>query len=349
MAIVVLIGGIMLTMSLKTWIAKLNNSAYAETASKQAQIKIALIGFLRTNGRLPCPSAMSTAVPPVPTGLEILGLPAGRGCINNPYGEIPWASLGVSKDIAQDGWGNFFTYRVATAATAIVPAPVTVPVPPMPKNLNQNWTSLAASANAFDITSLVSSATSNRQTIQIDQGDGVDALVPITYNAVVVILSSGKNGFGALTLQGVRNTAPPVAPVNHADETTNATPGTLVFIMRPYTELSTAFGGPFDDVVAFMSPQDLLQPLVSEGTLGACRSYCAAAAAPVLSVTATCTPPGGGICTCASLGVPGTPTPSSCTNNATPSSCSICAVVSSPPASCTPTNVPIGNPAPNCP
>jgi prepilin-type N-terminal cleavage/methylation domain-containing protein len=95
MAIVVLIGGIMLTMSLKTWIAKLNNSAYAETASKQAQIKIALIGFLRTNGRLPCPSAMSTAVPPVPTGLEILGLPAGRGCINNPYGEIPWASLGV--------------------------------------------------------------------------------------------------------------------------------------------------------------------------------------------------------------------------------------------------------------
>lgn len=55
MAIVVLLISIAMTMGLKTVTANLDNAAYSETKSKQERIKIALIGYLRTNGRLPCP------------------------------------------------------------------------------------------------------------------------------------------------------------------------------------------------------------------------------------------------------------------------------------------------------
>jgi hypothetical protein len=53
-------------------------------------------------------------------------------------------------------------------------------------------------------------------------------------------------------------------------------------------------GGPYDDVVSYITPQDLLQPLISEKTLFACSAYCTApqpctaAAVPIGNATPSC-------------------------------------------------------------
>jgi hypothetical protein len=53
-------------------------------------------------------------------------------------------------------------------------------------------------------------------------------------------------------------------------------------------------GGPYDDVVSYITPQDLLQPLISEKTLNACIAYCTtsapctAASVPIGLATPAC-------------------------------------------------------------
>ena len=108
MAVVVLLLGIVLTMGLRMLKATQDNAAWSETRLKQDRIKVALIGFFRTNGRLPCPDSAL-----LPTGAEpaVCLANAGRGV-------LPWKVLGLSVGDVQDGWSNFFTYRVANATPA---------------------------------------------------------------------------------------------------------------------------------------------------------------------------------------------------------------------------------------
>ncbi len=289
MAIVIVLAGILLTMGLKMTTANLNNGAYAETASKQAQIKLALISFLRTNGRLPCPDNL--AAPGLPLGSEPATCNASAAAGS---GVVPWVTLQLSKDTVVDGWGNFFTYRVANGVAPTL----------------KNWTTRAVAATTFDVGQLGPPASATGFTIQ--QGDGVTALATVSTTAVAVIISYGKNSYGARTLQGQLNAVPPALNV---DETQNALLGANRFIMRPTTDTGPV-GGPFDDRVVYLLPQDLLQPLITEQTISVCRSYC-----------------------------------QSCTGNATPFAyCVAAGVPSISPVACTAVKtIPIGNPTPNCP
>jgi hypothetical protein len=110
----------------------------------------------------------------------------------------------------------------------------------------------------------------------------------------VVLVSHGKNGFGAKTIKAGARIA---GAAN--DELTNATLGSLTFVRRGFSENApVASGGPYDDVVTYMTPQDLLQPLITEKTLiGTCIAYCPStnqvsgcppAAIPIGSTPATC-------------------------------------------------------------
>jgi prepilin-type N-terminal cleavage/methylation domain-containing protein len=308
MAIVVVLVGILLSLGLKMTVATLNNTAYSQTAGKQAQIKTALIGFLRSNGRLPCPDKN---VPP--KGTE------STPCLANAaasYGGVPWVVLQLPKDTVQDGWGNMFTYKVANGVAPVV----------------KNWTVNSALATTFDITQMGTPSVA----LTVQQGDGVNPLNTITTNAVVVLISGGKNGFGANTILGIANTAPPGANV---DETTNAKNTTTTFVVRPYTTSTTAVGGPFDDLVTYMLPQDLLQPLTTEQTIASCKTYC----------TTPCAAAGNPFPYCTGAGLPATAANASkctaagtpyatCTGNGAPAVCTV-------PAT---TPVPIGKPTPSC-
>lgn len=244
MAVVVLLIGIAMTMGLKMVSATLQNTAVSETRIRQEKIRTALIGYLRTNGRLPCPDRDAT-----PDGTE--NTPC-NGNAAQGYGVIPWVTLGLSRDDVLDGWGNHLTYRVANRQPAAVV---------------KDWTTTTTAAS-FDVDQLTSPA--NALTIQELNAAGT-ALTTTTNKAVMVVLSHGRNGFGAKTVKGGNVTNP---PATNAGERTNNTANTATFVKRPTSNSTTIFNGPFDDLVDYLTAQDLLQPLVTEKTIRICKSYC---------------------------------------------------------------------------
>lgn len=265
MAVVVVLMGILLGLGLRMQRATQDNAAWSETKAKQERIKLALIGFLRTHGRLPCPDS---ALPP--TGAEPAACLANAG-----RGVIPWQAVGLGMGDVQDGWSNFFTYRVANRTPAS----------------SNNWTIKggAVAAAPFNLAEFTSPLTSLTLQQRSDAGVLGAAMTPYP---VVILVSHGKNGFGARTSRGTAVLPLPTG----ADELANATTASTSFVMRTFNENAAATGGAFDDIVAYMTPQDLLGPLVTEKTLiGACPAYCATPAAgcaatgiPIGNPTATC-------------------------------------------------------------
>jgi prepilin-type N-terminal cleavage/methylation domain-containing protein len=259
MAVVVVLMGIVLTMGLRMLQATLNNAAWSETKLKQERIKVALITFLRTHGRLPCPD---TALPP--TGAE----PANC-LVNAGRGVLPWQALGLSVGDVQDGWSNFFTYRVANKTPAT----------------SSNWTIKAGlpAAAPFTISELTVPLTALTVQARSDAGALGPAMVP---SPVVVIMSHGKNGSGARTLRGAALLPAPLG----ADELSNATAASTTFITRTPSDVAAAAGGAYDDLVAYMTPKDLLQPLLDDKTLKGVDSSYRELAIAQLGVS-SCTPP----------------------------------------------------------
>ena len=328
MAVVLVLFGIIASMGMKIAGVTMENIAVSDTKSKAETIKIALIGYLRTNGRLPCPDIAS-----VPTGTA----PATCTTAALGYGVVPWLTLGLSKDAALDGWHNFFTYRVANNGAAS-PAPAT-PAVLRANNAYQDWT--VKSSSGFNILSINSPNSGGYTALQINSRNLADTVTAITYNAVVVIYSHGKNGLGATTSKGTTNTAS-----TGADELVNGTAGATVFIVRDSAD--SVAGGAYDDVVSYMTSQDLLQPLVTDGTLKAtCNAYCTTTD-PVISCTNPSYSPscggGGNNPYCAARGV-------ACSNDTTTPTCShgtpICTQYSF--VTCSAAGIPVGNPSLTCP
>jgi prepilin-type N-terminal cleavage/methylation domain-containing protein len=245
LTIVLVLAGIVMTMGLGMVTATLENAAYSETKAKQAQIKTSLLGYLRTNGHLPCPTVPSS------TGGLVSGTAAlsCTGSESDGYGVVPWITLGLPRESVIDGWGSYFTYKVA-----------------------KRWTAKSSPANDFTINELTKPTAA--LTIQGVNAEGA-ALETTTTEAVVVIVSHGKNGHGAQTQKVVAR-----LPVTDAGlgEAANADVNTTTFILRPVTIDPAAFNGAYDDLVTYLKAQDLLQPLVSEGTLKSCVAYCPSSA-----------------------------------------------------------------------
>lgn len=253
-AVVVLLIGIALSMGLKMVTATMENASLSDTRAKQERIKLALVGFLRANGRMPCPDSNGG----VPTGAE----PAACAAVNG-YGVLPWQALGLPRDAVIDGWGHFFSYRVAN-----IPAAVAAPVGPTPVHrfANQNW----VARPGFDIRAFAAAPAVGFQSLTVQNRDPGPALTIESRTAIAVIISHGRNGLGAKTTRVGARIAGAAA-----DEATNATLGSVTFVRRPITDNVAAPGGAFDDIVAYLTPQDLLQPLIAERTLlGACAAYC---------------------------------------------------------------------------
>jgi prepilin-type N-terminal cleavage/methylation domain-containing protein len=315
LAVVLVLVGIVMTMGLKAVTATLENAAYAETRAKLERLKTALIVFLRTNGRLPCPDNSGGLA----SGIEASTCIANAG---EGYGIVPWVTLGIERDAALDGWGNFITYRVANGHPA-----------------GKNWTS-KTTGTPFDINEL--KTPTNALTIQEVNSAG-SALQSVSTKAVAVFLSHGANGYGAKTTKvGARM---PYGDAG-AGEQTNASNLTF-FIKRPVSDAAGAFNGPYDDLVVFLTPDMLLQPLVDDGTIKSCTAYCP------LTVSCSIT----GSPTCNLFGVPA-PTPPACNggsvycpaplNPACASGSPVCLPPSTGCVPATTANIPIGKSPVSC-
>ena len=254
MAVVTLLIGIFLTMGLAAFRATQESQAVSQTINKQNAIKDALIGYLRRNGRLPCADIDFAA----PDGIEnrsTAGSPT-TPCATTPsnarFGIVPYATLGLARDAAVDGWGNFFSYQVSNAFPPDTFTPPTNPpgnYNPTPNAPNRDWT-LALNLRS-----------GNMGELTVNDRDAAGTVFAAATSVVAVIVSHGPNGFGAYTISGTRNSLP-----GGVDELEN-TNGDTTYVRRTATTDDAATGGAFDDRVMFLTADDLLGPLFKDGSV----------------------------------------------------------------------------------
>ncbi|MGH8758072.1 MAG: type II secretion system protein [Burkholderiales bacterium] len=195
-----------------------------ETQKTLDDIRQALLGFALAYGYLPCPD-MTTAGPGANDGQEDVN--AGV-CVTNE-GNLPWATLGVT---GYDSWGNRHRYRVHPSFSQRAPA-----------------------------TLFTLSTTSNLQ-VCADQGCGT-SLTTVTDGPPAVVLSHGKNGYGAIN--SITNTVNP-APTSLGElANTNGTADTI-YVSHTQSDIGSTTGE-FDDNVVWLSREILLNRMVAGGRL----------------------------------------------------------------------------------
>jgi prepilin-type N-terminal cleavage/methylation domain-containing protein len=151
------------------------------------------------------------------------------GICTTRVGIVPWAALGVAP---QDAWDNLIRYSVTPKFTQ--------------STLN----------NFFGL--------DDTGDIKIFTRDNTGAVIDISNDEIpAVILSHGKNGYGATSTSDIARAVPGSWT---GDESENAS-NTDAFYFRTRSEVTTATGGEFDDVVSWISLNQLMARMVSAGRL----------------------------------------------------------------------------------
>jgi type II secretory pathway pseudopilin PulG len=203
----------------------------SDTEKALQEIRDALVGFAVANGYLPCPDRATAVSAGTPTGTNVANdgiedINTLGECSAANEGNVPWATLGVG---SMDVWGNRFRYQV-----------------------NANFSKRAPGAT-FTL-----SSTSN---IIVCSASACGATARYTNDAVAVIISLGKNGYGAINASsGTANPAP-----TSADEIQNQA-GPSQFMSRTHSP-ADATAGEFDDIVTWLSKHTLFNRMVAAGKL----------------------------------------------------------------------------------
>jgi len=251
MAIVLIIITLVVGTALAPLGAQIEQRQRAETQKTLDEIKEALIGYALANNALPCPSRVNAAG--IPDGYAIPNsdptTPPNPNIVcghdtTQPYpqiltGYIPWVTLGVNN---HDAWGNLIRYAVDIKFTPTPPPPPPYPLPATP----------------FSLT------TAGNITIQSRNTAG--ALTTISSNIPAVVLSLGKNGYGAMSADYIAQSG---VPASNTDENQNITANSLTYFSRTPAPPGTAaaIGGEFDDIVTWISPNILYNRMVAAGKL----------------------------------------------------------------------------------
>lgn len=229
MAIVLIIIGFLLGGLLVSLSAQMDIRNYNETKQKIAVIKEALVGFTLANGRLPCPADPTVASGTAGVGTQKFNA-AGTAC-NSSTGVIPWVDLGV---LETDAWDRRFTYQVTNSfSDAIVLNTVTLPA-----------TCLAVpSSSSFALCSDGDIAVS-------------DGVVAIAIKVPAIVVSHGKNGFGAYLPDGSQVSESSASALEK--ENTDSDTDFVSIIANQNT---------YDDVVDWVSENVLFNRMVAAGRL----------------------------------------------------------------------------------
>ncbi len=231
LAVVMFILALLLSSLLVPLGTQVDQSNISATQKSLDDVEEALIGFALANGRLPCP-----ADPTIATGLPNAGVETTTctgGAVN---GVLPWATLGVNET---DAWGRRYTYRV----TAIFADAIS--------------TTFGASCPAGTTATQSSFALCSQGDITITDGSS-----NIATNIPAVVVSHGKDGYGAYTTLGTQLPTTAAGPDELENTNANAT-----FVSRTYTDNPAATGGAFDDIVVWITPNILLNRMVAAGKL----------------------------------------------------------------------------------
>ncbi|MDX2113727.1 MAG: prepilin-type N-terminal cleavage/methylation domain-containing protein [Alphaproteobacteria bacterium] len=118
-------------IGLRASVGVVESARQAATQKKLDEIQAALLNFRKTHHRLPCPAPNSLANDHASFGIEAEpGICESNGAANNRIftindgfesvaeGAVPVRLLGLSNEMAHDGWGRRFSYSVMTALTS---------------------------------------------------------------------------------------------------------------------------------------------------------------------------------------------------------------------------------------
>lgn len=178
LSLVVLIISILIVGSMAASVTAVNNARYKMTRDRINEIYKAIGNYLLINKALPCPAAITSLKSSDPnygvagaagTCNNISGVYA-NGAGNIVYGMIPVQTLGLTSDMAEDGFGTKFTYVVAKAFTD-------------PSVTTNNSTGFGRATPTGII--------SVRESL-----NGVVSWQQNTNDAILVIISHGSNRFG---------------------------------------------------------------------------------------------------------------------------------------------------------
>jgi len=228
--IVLLLAGLVPTIT-----SQMEQQRANETRKKMSEIKEALIGYALRTGTLPCPARENIATGQANAGVAI-------NCANtlaNPqYGVVPWVTLGTSET---DGWGNRFTYRVTYDFTDSVAS-----------NTNGGCTPSPAPTQAtFGLCSNGNMTIKSASTFATPPGVNIATSIP------AVIISHGKNGAGAYTMEGKQ--VPTNSNLDESENNSGHSTDTN-YVSRPQTTS-------FDDLVEWITPYILYNRMVAADRL----------------------------------------------------------------------------------
>jgi prepilin-type N-terminal cleavage/methylation domain-containing protein len=148
----------------------------------------------------------------------------GRCTNEKRQGYLPWATLGLPK---LDSWNHLFRYSVTPA--------------------------FADSIHLFTL------FTARDITVASRDGGGALTQATAVNDIPAVIVSHGKNGYGATTDQGTQIAD---AGSGNQDEKLNVSSATS-FVARYINESPSAPGGEYDDLVVWLSPNVLCNRMVA--------------------------------------------------------------------------------------
>ena len=263
MAIVLLVVGLLLGGMLTTVSTQLDGRNNRDTLSRMDEIKNALIGYAQANGRLPCPADGTVSTGATGAGLEEVVSTVTNVCRSgNQYAVLPWATVGLPET---DVWGRRFTYKVAqpTFSDAIAQNTFTWPGPTPAAQSPACVPTPTPTLSSFALCTL-GYFTITTRTAANKTGSSVTGIP-------VVIISHGKNGYGAYTSSGTQ-----ISPsTSGVDEPANSTATATTFYSReqspqPSGSCSDTAAGvfcEFDDLVAYIPMSVLVTRMVAAGRL----------------------------------------------------------------------------------
>lgn len=236
-AIAVFIIAILLGSILVPLTTQVEQRQVSESQKMLEDIKEALIGHALAKGYLPCPDATAPVAGAVPNdGVEdfsgtncVIGIITGTGASQRAIGNVPWVTLGLG---ASDPWGNRFRYIVDIEFSSRPPPP--------------------PSSFGFSSSADLGVCTSASCAVRLTSTAGEAA--------VAVIISHGRNGYGAINADTGSARPNPASP----DELDNL--GGPTYTSRSITQVGSS-AGEFDDVVTWLGKYTIFNRMVAAGKL----------------------------------------------------------------------------------
>lgn len=238
--ITLLLGGLLVPFA-----TQVEQRRITETQKSLEEIKEALIGYALSHGTSGTPSLPYLPCPDFDgDGLEDRN--ADGSCASNGIrGSVPWATLGIAPT---DAWGNRFLYVVD-------------PGPPSGTNPNPG-VSFTDKSRGFNLNATGRLAVCTHVTSINITATSCPSGTTLAENLPAVVLSYGKNGYGALNSNGKFN-----QPPTSVDEVENTSASSVfLYVSRAITPVGAPIGE-FDDIVTWVSPNILFNRMVSAGKL----------------------------------------------------------------------------------